>query len=1034
MNKTVVHILALGLVLILVASAIASLNGPEWENPYLLHVNKEAPHASYYGAEPSDLPPFISSLNGSWKFHWVKRPEQRPVNFFKPGFDVSGWKEIPVPSNWELQGYGTPIYSNVTYPFKKSAPSVMGTPPRDWTAYDERNPVGSYRRTFTLPTNFEGKQVLLRFEGVASAFYAWINGEFVGYAEDSRLPSEFDITKHLKPGENLIAVEVYRWSDGSYLEDQDFFRLSGIFRDVSLVARPRLQLYDFFVRTPFDATYTDATLKARVKVRNLEPDARPATVYLELSGADLPGGNLTAEQSLTAGTGFTTIEMNVPVKAPRQWSAETPNLYDFTLTLKDAAGNAVERVSMPIGFRQVEIKDGHLLVNGRYIYIKGVNRHETDPALGQVMTRERMIQDIEIMKRGNVNAVRTSHYPNVPEWYALCDRYGLYVLDEANQEAHGYGSNVMNRITMGPDYKQAIVERTSHMIERDKNHPCVIGFSLGNESGWGINLAAARKWAKTNYPEFMISYEQGQGIHSDIYCPMYTKPHNMERDWKSFGKGKPFILIEYAHAMGNSMGNFQQYWDMIESHDYMQGGFIWDWVNQNFYSATPDGRTYLKYGGDYGDIPNDDNFSNNGVIESTRVPLPHYYEMRKVYQNIAVTPGDKPGRIQVKNKNVFRDLSFVAGRWELLKDGEVFASGKLPALTTAPGQSELVELIGWPTTLDSGSEWLVDIFLDLAAAELWAPKGYAVAYEQLVAQAAPKPEAKPVTGLPAIKLEGSADAFIMSGDGFTVRVGKRSGALESFVSGGKELLAQPLIPNFWRAPTDNDRGNWMPKRLGSWREAGPKRSVKSVTSRQVSPGVVEVTVEAGIPVGASSWRSVYTVSGDGTIQINNSLNVPKGLPDLPRVGMQMAMPGTFRNVKWYGRGPQENYQDRNTGMLVGIYSSKVEDLVWPYVEPGESGNRTDIRWVRITDDSGFGLEASSSTPDKFNFSAWPYTMDAVMQAKHPYQIQPSKDVIVNLDMRQMGVGGDDSWGALPHDEFRLFPGEYSYTFTLRVVR
>ena len=1014
--------------------------GPEWEDPRVFSVGEEPPHATLVpypdaaaalAAGPS---PFVRSLDGAWKFHWVRTPAERPADFYRPEFDVSGWRDIRVPSNWEMEGYGTPIYVNILYPFKRDAPRVMGEPPPDWTAYRERNPVGSYRRTFEVPAGWEGRRVFLVFGGVSSAFYVWVNGRRVGYSEDSRLPSEFDVTRHLRPGANVLAVEVYRWSDGSYLEDQDFWRMSGIFRTVRLVSRAPLHVRDFYARTVLDADYRDATLRLKVKVRNAAE--RPAAAAVEARLLDAAGRPvfraLTARADVPAGS-EAALDFEQPVANPKKWSAEEPNLYTLLLTLRDSAGRAVEAVPWRVGFRSSEVRGGQLLFNGRPLILKGANRHEHDPDRGQVMTTEGMIQDIKLMKQHNLNAVRTSHYPNVEEWYELCDRYGLYVVDEANIESHGYGANEVQRVSDGEDFTAAHVARVAGTLERDKNHASIFTFSMGNEAGVGRNFEAARAWAKTNYPEFSLAYEPGDSRHADFFSPMYTKPQDLIPQWGRHGRGRPQFLIEYAHAMGNSVGNLQKYWTQIESHRQFQGGFIWDWVDQGLRRRGADGKEFWAYGGDYGDVPNDGNGGDGLVLPDRRVQ-PELYEVKKVYQFVAVEPADlAAGRVRVRNKYLFRDLSFLRATWELEEDGAVVQRGTLRPLKVAPGTSREVALGLRRPRPKPGAEYFLKVTFALAADEPWAPRGHVVAWEQFAMpfQSPPAPEPA-AASLPALKLTETPDAFTVAGERFTARFGRRSGALEAYEADGRRLLAGALAPNFWRAPIDNDRGNGMPKTLGVWREAGPRRTVKSVAAEQPSPGVVRVTSEATLPAGSSPYRNVYTVRGDGAIEVESHFTPGGELPVLPRFGMQLRVPGELASVEWFGRGPHENYWDRNTGAAVGRYRAPVDELFFPYMLPQESGNRTDVRWVSFTDRAGWGLKATGLP--LLYFSAWHFAAEELERRKHPSEIVRSGDITVNLDYRQMGVGGDDSWGAWPHKEYQLPAQAYQYRFRLEPVR
>ncbi|HWT02498.1 MAG TPA: glycoside hydrolase family 2 TIM barrel-domain containing protein [Pyrinomonadaceae bacterium] len=1022
----------------------------EWEDPRVFAVNREPARATFVpypdeasarrgalafvpGAARAEGSPFVRSLNGAWKFHWVKEPSKRPADFYKPEFDVSSWKEIKVPANWEFEGYGTPIFLNIVYPFKRDAPGVMGEPPKDWTTYEERNPVGSYRRNFTVPADWAGRETFLVLRGVNSACYVWVNGQKVGYSEDSRLPAEFNVTKYVRPGENVVAVEVYRFSDGSYIEDQDFWRLSGLFRDVELVSRAPLHVRDFYARTHLDAQYRDARLAVNVKVRN--SGASEERVSLEaklLDGRGAAVGAPFVAQGLASAGGELSLDLSREVTNPKKWSAEEPNLYTLLLTLKDSRGRALEVIPWRLGFKTSEIKNGQILVNGRPIHIKGVNRHEHDPDLGHVTTRERMIEDILLMKRYNINAVRTSHYPNDERWYSLCDEYGLYVQDEANIESHGYGANERQRISDGEDFTDAHVARVSRMFERDKNHASIFIFSLGNEAGYGRNLEAARQWVKANHPEVILAYEGGASSHSDVFNPMYTKPQELVSYWQQKGAGRPFYLVEYAHALGNSVGNLQEYWDVLESRPNFQGGFIWDWVDQTFRKKTADGREMWAYGGDYGDKPNDGN-GGDGLVFADRGVQPELYEVKKVYQFIKVEPVDPAaGRVRVRNKYIFTDLSFVDGAWELAENGTVISRGKLPRLRTPAGQSEEVALGLRRPAMKPGAEYFLKVTFALAADTPWAKRGHVVAWDQFaMTAAAPSPTAH-VPSAAKLTVSETGELVALRGPGFFARIGKASGALEVYEVDGLPLIAGPLAPNFWRAPIDNDRGNQMAKRLGVWRTAAQERKVTSVKVEQLGPNSARVTTEAALASAASQTRTVFTIYGDGTIEVESALTPRGAVPELPRVGMQVQIPGEFRAVEWYGRGPHETYWDRRTGAAFGVYKSTVDELWTPYAEPQETGNRTDVRWVTFTNKAGAGLRAVG-LPELY-FSAWPFPMSELERAKHSAEIQMSKDITVNLDYRQMGVGGDDSWGAQPHEEYKLPARPYQYKFRLEPVR
>ncbi|HUX44723.1 MAG TPA: glycoside hydrolase family 2 TIM barrel-domain containing protein [Terracidiphilus sp.] len=1048
MKRLALLLLSLALVgnaLLVAQTAAPAL--PDWENPHVFGIGKEPARATFTpfpdassAMRDEGQSPWVESLDGKWKFHWVKSPELRPVYFFKPEFDASSWKEITVPSNWEMQGYGTPIYTNITYPFKRDYPRVTDTPDdHSWTAYSQRDPVGSYRREFTLPASWDGRETYLLFNGVNSAFYVWINGKKVGYSQDSRMTSEFRITPYLKPGSNLIAVEVYRWSDGSYIEDQDFWRMSGIFRDVALLSRAPLHVRDFQVKTPFDSAYRNATLEVHVSLQNLNARKQAASVDVDL--LDAAGSRVlsVSRKVRVAGGKDTELDLQREVTAPHQWSAEIPYLYKLLLTLKDAKGHVVEVVPWNVGFRQSEIKGDQILINGKKLIIKGVNRHEFDPDLGQVVTRERMIQDIRLMKQNNINAVRTSHYPNVTEWYDLADKYGLYILDESNVESHGYGSNIEQPISNGPDYRDAIVDRMRHTMERDKNHASIIGFSMGNEAGWGANFVAAKQWANSHHPEFFITYEPGNSIHGDALTPMYVKPQEIVSYYKKYGRGRPFFEIEYAHAMGNSTGDFQQYWDVFNAEPWAHGGFIWDWVDQGIRKTGPNGKQFWAYGGDFGDRPNDDNFCTNGLVLPDRTPHPGLTEVKKVYASIRVDPVDLlHGRVRVTNRYNFQSLGFVSGSWVLEENGRAIESGDVPVGELESGASKEIELGLKQPALDPGAEYFLTVQFRLAQDTPWAAKGYEVSWDQFqMPYSVPPAAMRPVQDLPAITLSDLPDELVVSNKNFSLAVNKLSGSIASYNVLGHELLTAPLEPNYWRAPTDNDRGNGMPQRLGVWELAAAHRFVTRLKGEQVAANIVRITAESRLAAGNATQSYIYTIYGDGSVDVDSQFapgSTP--LPDLPRVGMQMSILGSLHNVEWYGRGPQESYADRKAGAAVGLYKNTVDHLWFPYIEPQETGNRTDVRWVSFKDEDGFGLRAVGLPG--INFSAWPFRMEELEHDKwpantghrHPSEIVFSRDITVNLDYGQMGVGGDDSWGAPVHKEFLLPAVPYEYKFRL----
>ena len=1042
----------LGALTVLVLSAAApGSEVPDWENPEVFGRDKEPAHCTLVPfpdeatalAGTLEASPFARVLNGRWRFHWVRQPADRPVGFQDTGYDVSGWDEIPVPSNWELQGYGVPIYTNTAYPFSPTDPDPPRIP-HEW------NPVGSYRTEFTVPREWEGRQVFLHFAGVKSAFYLWINGEPVGYSQGSTTPAEFDVTRYLRDGGNVLAAEVYRWCDGSYLEDQDTWRLSGIYRDVVLFSTPTVHLRDFFLRSDLDAGYRDATLRVTARVRNYgSAPAGPHSVEVSLLDA---AGAPVGRRPLAAGTtpplaagDEGAVEMEAEVAEPLKWSSETPHLYTVLLVLKDPSGRVIEVEQSRFGFREVEIRDAQLFVNGVSVKLKGVNRHEHHPDTGFTLSLEDMVRDVELIKQANMNAVRTSHYPNDPRWYALCDRYGLYVINEADMETHGvsYG---LNRLPGSlPEWRAASVDRMASVVQRDKNHPSVILWSLGNEAGHGDNIRAMAEYAHRADPTRPVHYRQmNSAVDLDSLSYQTVEWH---KGRAREAPDRAFLAEEYAYARGNAVGNLKEYQDAFEAHPQLVGGLIWDWADKALRKRASDGTTFWAYGGDYGPpgTPSDGTMVCNGIVGPDRVPEPEYFEVVKVFQPVAVEAVDlRHGRVRVRSKHDFVGLGYAAIRWELSADGEVIESGTLPPVALpAREEQELVVPFSAPSP-EPGREYWLKISFALAEDTPWAPEGHVVAWEQLeVPIEAPPSPLVHVDSMPGLELRTSPERFTVVGVDFAVGVGRESGAIESIVHRGEERVASPLVPNFWRVPVDNGMENqWdhatntptggMPFRLGVWRDAGKARRVLSVTAQQRSPQVVEVVTHVMLAPGDSDDYTVYTVYGSGDVVVERSFR-PENLklPEIPRFGMQMAVPGTYDTMTWYGRGPHETYEDRKTGAAVGSYSGRVEELVHDYVRPQENGNRTDVRWVTLTDADGDGLLAAGMP--LLSVSAWPYTMEDLEKATHVHEL-PRRDTITwNLDYRQMGVGGDDGWTerARPHPEYTLPVKTYTYRFLLR---
>ncbi|TWT98147.1 Beta-galactosidase [Botrimarina colliarenosi] len=1040
------------LALIVTALAAPVLAANDWENPAVFRVNKLPPRATFYRFDTAEAArdatrvnggradsPYVQSLNGDWKFNYVGTPEERPMDFYQTDFDDSGWDTIPVPSNWELQGHGQPIYTNMVYPFDKNPPMIAGR---------NGNPVGSYRTTFTVPEKWAGRSVEVCFDAVESAFYLWCNGQKVGYSQDSRTPARFDLTPYLNKegGENVLAVQVFRWSDGSYLEDQDFWRLSGIFRDVYLEGVPETHLADFEVKTDLDDAYTDATLSVDVTapgaagVRFELFDAAGASVATaksarEAAAMDARQGLIFKKKDEPASA---TTKLSAKVKAPKLWSAETPNLYRLVIAIDDADGKTVEATALNVGFREVEIKDGVLLVNGKYIYLCGANRHEHHPTTGHSISRESMIEDILLMKRNNLNAVRTCHYPDCPEWYDLCDEYGLFLVDETNIESHGIGYGPES-LAKQKEWGPAHLDRAINMVERDKNHPSIIIWSLGNEAGNGVNFMANYDWIKGRDASRPVQYEQAyyRDRNTDIRCPMYDGIDRMVEYATGKMEGvkadRPLIQCEYAHAMGNSVGNLKEYWDAIRSHRLLQGGFIWDWVDQGLIKQADDPATgetveFFAYGGDFGDKPNDRNFCCNGLIQPDRQPNPHLFEVKKVYQRIETTRQD--GVVTVKNGYDHQSLDAIEAAWSIEVDGEVVKRGVTDLPELAAGESGELRLpVVAPPALP-GQEGMLTVRYRLKEDAPWAEAGHVVAWEQFPLETKAAEVADSEATDEATR-EESDESFTLSAGDTRVRVNRETGLVEHVEFDGDALIASPISPCYWRAPIDNDNGNQMPKRLGFWRSFGDSRQLLDCEATD-DDGVAVVTSTFQGQDDAVQETLTYRLSPSGELAITHQLKAADRLPDLPRVGLAVDVPMSLSTATWYGRGPHENYWDRKTGAAVGRYSAPSDELTFDYVKPQENGQRCDVRWLALTSDTDRGFIVTGDPV--FEFAVRPYADAELENSPHPYQIERGENLTLHLDHHQMGVGGDNSWGAWTHREYRLPAGEYEYTLTLRPYR
>ena len=1021
---------------------------PDWENPEVIGINKEKPHATLYlGADKANSPNVVS-LNGVWKFKWSPDPQSRPVNFFSESYPTKDWDDIVVPGNWELQGFGTPIYTNINYPFKKDQPRVTSEPPLNFTAYKDRNPVGSYCTTFSVPENWSGKQVFINFGGVSSAMYIWVNGQRVGYSQDSMTPAEFDLTKYIRKGENKLAVEVYRWCDGSYLEDQDMWRLSGIFRDVDLIARPKTFIRDFSVQAEPDAGFTNASVNIKLNINNrssgnLEGLKVEATVSGYSVKDDLVDVQLIKKVGALKLQSENVVELNTMLKNPILWSSETPYLYTLQLKLKNSKNEVLETHDWKFGVRKIEVKGEVFYVNGKAVKLKGVNRHEHHPRTGKYIDRQTNILDIELMKQANINMVRTSHYPNEPLFYELCDEYGIYVMDEANQESHGYG---IGNTILGdaPEWKKAHVSRAVSMVERDKNHASVIMWSLGNEGGKGRNFKAMADTVKKLDSSRLVFSDSDRDV-SAIYDDGYLPPDKLVALAERI-TDRPVFMREYAHAMGNSMGNLQEYWDVISSHPDITGAAIWDWVDQSIakkIDGSPIKYTlhladlklkddeFWAYGGDFGDQPNDGAFCTNGLIGADRVPHPHYYQVQKVYQYIDFKlENTSPLTVKIINRYDFTSTSDFDLVYELLSNGKTIGTGQLGCPPVSPGSSQDVAL-NLPKNYDGANgEVILNLYARLKKPTLWAEPGFTVAREQFVLKTITPQKIESSGNEP---LSNASDLnIVVEANNFTFTFDKTNGALSSWKANGKELLKGSLEPYFWKPANDNQKRNSYDKRLGKWKNAAETRKVENVQV-QKNQGLTVITFDMKLPDIGASYKLIYTVNGAGKLQVEAAYTPESdNIQLMPKFGMRMRLPLELNTIDWYGRGPFENYPDRKTGYQIGLNELKLENFISDYVAPQDNANRSDVRWFALSNQNKGGIKVTGLQP--LCFRAWPYTEDDLEKANHPYELHQRDFINLNIDLNIHGVGGNDAWGARTLDKYTL-PGNvpYQYGFVLEYV-
>lgn len=1232
--------------------ADATAATPEWNgNIAVFRLGSEPPHttlmpyADVRQARAADRTrsPYRLSLDGKWKFAYADRPDDRDADFYRTDVDDSDWDTIPVPSAWQLHGYDRPIYINITYPWW--GPNGLGEEAQPPAAPTRRNPVGQYRRTFTVPRDWKGRRTFLHFEGVKSAHYVWINGELVGYHEDSYDPAEYDITAHLKPGTNQIAVEVYRYSDGDWLEDQDMIRLSGIFRSVHLYSTPAVHLRDFRLDTPLSDDYRSAGLSVTASVRDYGGQgAGRYSVETQLYDPDgHPVWPRPLQQNVALDSGKEeTVQAAKSVPRPRLWSAEHPALYTAVLQLRDPAGRVIETLSHRVGLREFALKDGLMRINGKPVSFRGTNRHEMHPVHGSALTRADMVEDIEIIKRLNINSVRTSHYPNNPQWLELADEYGLYLVDETNLETHGIRGEYPGNHT---DWTEACVDRARNMVHRDKNHASVVIWSLGNEAGGGSTFNAMYDWIKSYDTTRVIQYEgDDRPGMSDIRSEMYDSPSRVEARAKDTADTRPYVMIEYSHGMGNSNGNFKKYWDIVRRYDVLQGGWIWDFVDQalqwptptrkrftesgpaalrgeiqasagtftraegvsggtvfardtgldltgsltleawvtpqvtgyhqpilakgdtqyalkqtdrnleffiygggqwisvswalpedwtgrehhiagvfdadagtltlhvdgevratrtttrrpanntaslalatdvdnptrefsgtirrarvyaralsaadiasagrgpgddgvrfwfdaatvDFTAKRPRDKTFYAYGGDWADNPNDGAFSGDGIVTADRGLTGKSAEVKQIYQAInAVWASTGSGPVTLTNEYLFTNLREFDGRWELVADGKVVQRGRLSRaqLDLAPLSSKDITVpFEMPDDPAPGAEYFLHLSFTTTQTTKWAKAGFEVAKQQLAVDAgSPAVTPVPLDSVPALSHADTDGTVTVTGKGFSVTVDKKTGVITSYRADGAELISSGPAPNFWRAPTDNDRGNGQHTRNQTWRDAGTDRKVTDVVVSTLDDKAVVIKVAGTLPTTTeSTYTTTYTVFGNGEIKVDNTLHPgASSLPYIPEVGTLLFLPARLEKLRYYGRGPEENHWDRNNATDVGLHSGTVTGQRTSYLRPQESGNKTDVRWIALTGGDGPGLLVTGEPLLEVNASHFT-PEDLSVGARHDYQLTPRKEVVLRLSHHQMGVGGDNSWGAHTHDEYKLFADrDYTYTYRLR---
>ena len=1009
MNKLALSVIAAG-----ICMSAGAQTFKEWTDPEINAVNREPMRAARAVMTTKNC----VSLDGTWKFNWVNDATQRPVDFWRTDFNDNGWDNIQVPGVWELNGYGDPIYVNIGYAWRNQFTS---NPPEVPT---QNNHVGTYRRHISVPASWKGMDIFAHFGSVTSNIYLWVNGRYVGYSEDSKLEAEFNITPYITPGkENLICFQVFRWCDGTYLEDQDFFRFSGVARDSYLYARNKQRIDDIHVTPDLENNYTDGVLNIDVKATSSKP--------VELTLTDANGHEVAKTE--VKGSGSATLR----IAKPEKWTAETPYLY----TLIARMANSDEVIPVNVGFRKIELKNNQVLVNGQPVLFKGVNRHELDPDGGYVVSPERMLQDIRLMKSLNVNAVRTSHYPNDPLWYDLCDKYGIYVVAEANIESHGMGYGETT-LAKSPRYAKAHMERDQRNVQRYFNHPSIIFWSLGNEAGYGPNFDATYEWTKNEDPSRPVQYERaGLEGKTDIFCPMYYGYNSMETYGSNPPSDKPLIQCEYAHAMGNSMGGFNKYWEQIRKYPNLQGGFIWDFVDQAVRTKGTDGVEIFAYGGDFNRFDaTDGNFCVNGIVSPDRKPNPHADEVRYYYQNVWVKPVDTAtGKLSIYNENFFRDLSHLSMNWTLLNNGVPVREGHIGNIKVAPGKTaEITVPYG---DISGDGEWMLNIYFNLKEADGLLPAGHTVAREQINLTpdrtCAPYTAIANATGNAPEVISNDCNFLIIKNNLFEIEFNRHNGLITHYNVRGLEFVNNGgcLSPNFWRAPTDNDYGANLQNEFAAWKN--PAMNLTGLNS-VATDSTVTVTAQYDMPTVKSTLAMTYQIQADGTISVTEKLTTTPNekIPNMFRFGVKMQMPQEFGSIRYYGRGPGENYADRKDAAFVGLYNQTVDEQFYPYIRPQETGTKSDVRFWCQLNNAGNGLEITSG--NLFSASALDYTIESldggqVKPNTHSPEVKKVGFVTLCVDEMQQGLACENSWGARPQAQYMLPYGDRTFTFTLRPV-